>query len=128
MEAILDRGAVEMDDFVEVRTFGLPDMPAVARFAGRPYDDCDNSHVEDFARRGREALLDLRRRYDDAVGGVGRAGGQRVARRPGHESESRWAIRRCRRSTTPRTRAGDKRWRASASTSPAADAPQRHGD
>ena len=67
LEAILDRGALEMDDFVEVRSFGLPSTPAVARFAGRPYDGCDNRHVEDFARRGREAILDLRRRYDEAT-------------------------------------------------------------
>jgi predicted dehydrogenase len=64
MEAILNRGAVEMDDFVEVRSYGVPGIPQVARFAGRPYDGCDNSHVEDFARRGREALLDLRLRYN----------------------------------------------------------------
>lgn len=67
LEAILDRGAVEMDDFVEVRTYGLTDLPAVARFAGRPYDDCDNRHVEDFARRGLEALTEMRRRYATAV-------------------------------------------------------------
>jgi predicted dehydrogenase len=64
MEAILNRGAVEMDDFVEVRAYGVTDLPDTARFAGRPYNGCDNSHIEDFARRGREALLDLRRRYD----------------------------------------------------------------
>ena len=67
MEAVLDRGAVEMDDFVEVRSYGLPELPAVQRFAGRPYDDCDNSHVEDFAARGREALLEMRQRYDRAM-------------------------------------------------------------
>jgi predicted dehydrogenase len=71
MEAILDRGALEMDDFVEVRTFSLSGLPAVARFAGRPYDGCDNRHVEDFARRGREALLDLRRRYDEVMAAAG---------------------------------------------------------
>lgn len=67
MEAILNRGALEMDDFAEVRTYSLKDLPPVSRFAGRPYDDCDNSHVEDFARRGREAVLDLRRRYDQVM-------------------------------------------------------------
>ena len=67
MEAILDRAALEMDDFVEVRTFGVSDMPPVERFAGRPYDGCDNSHVEDFANRGLEALLDLRKRYDQMM-------------------------------------------------------------
>lgn len=67
LEAILDRGALEMDDFVEVRTYGLTDLPAVARFAGRPYDDCDNRHVEDFARRGLAALTEMRLRYATAV-------------------------------------------------------------
>jgi len=64
MEAILDRAALEMDDYVEVRTYGLADFPAVQRFAGRPYDQCDNSHVEDFARRGLDALRALRQRYN----------------------------------------------------------------
>jgi predicted dehydrogenase len=67
MEAILDRAALEMDDFVEVRTFGIPKLPAVQRFAGRPYDDCDNCHVEDFAQRGLVALRDLRQRYNQLM-------------------------------------------------------------
>jgi predicted dehydrogenase len=67
LEAVLDRGAVEMDDFVEVRTFGLKGLPAVARFAGRAYDDCDNRHVDEFAKRGLPALLDFRRRYAEAM-------------------------------------------------------------
>ncbi len=67
MEAVLDHSAVEMDDFVEVRTFGLPDLPVVQRFAGRPYDDCNNSHVENFAERGREALMEMRRRYNQVI-------------------------------------------------------------
>lgn len=67
LEVILNHGTLEMDDFVEVRTFGLPTLPRIARFAGRPYDGCDNSHVEDFARRGREAMIDLRRRYFEVI-------------------------------------------------------------
>jgi predicted dehydrogenase len=67
LEAILDRGAVEMDDFVEVRTYGLADLPPVTRFAGRPYDGCDSRHVEDFARRGLAALTEMRARYATAL-------------------------------------------------------------
>lgn len=67
LEAVLDRGAVEMDDFVEVRTFGLNGLPTVARFAGRAYDDCDNRHVQDFAERGLAAVLDFRCRYAQAM-------------------------------------------------------------
>jgi predicted dehydrogenase len=62
-EALLDHGAVEMDDFVELRSFGVEGIPPLARFAGRAYDDCDNRHVEDFARRGLAALIELRGRY-----------------------------------------------------------------
>ncbi len=67
LEAILDRGAVEMDDFVEVRSYGLPGMATVTRFAGRPYDGCDNRHVEAFAQRGLVALLEMRRQYEEAM-------------------------------------------------------------
>lgn len=67
MEMILNHGTLEMDDFVEIRTFGLANSPRIARFAGRPYDGCDNSHVEDFALRGREAMIDLRRRYFEVI-------------------------------------------------------------
>jgi len=67
LEAVLDRGAVEMDDYVEFRSYGLADVPHLQRFAGRPYDDCDNSHVAEFARRGLEALLELRRRYNEVM-------------------------------------------------------------
>jgi predicted dehydrogenase len=71
LQAVLDHGAVEMEDFVEVRSYGVRGLPPVQRFAGRFYDDCDNSHVEDFARRGREALLELRRRYEQAMSDSG---------------------------------------------------------
>jgi predicted dehydrogenase len=66
MEAILDRASIEMDDYVEVRGYGTEGIPAVTRFAGRRYDDCDNSHVADFEARGLEALLELRKRYNHA--------------------------------------------------------------
>jgi len=63
LQAVLDRGAVEMVDFVECRTFGLTGFPEVQRFAGRPYDDCNNRHVSAFAQRGVEAMLEMRGRY-----------------------------------------------------------------
>jgi predicted dehydrogenase len=67
LEAILDRAAVEMDDFVEVRSYGLADVPAVTRFAGRAYDGCDNRHVADFAQRGLSALIEIRACYAAAL-------------------------------------------------------------
>ena len=71
LEAVLDRGAVEMDDFVEIRSYGLPAVAPVVRFAGRAYDGCDNRHVEDFARRGLAALLEFRARYTQAMAAAG---------------------------------------------------------
>ncbi len=67
LEAILDCRAVEMDDFVEVRGYGIAGLPPVTRFAGRPYDGCDNRHVDDFAQRGLPALLEMRQRYEAAM-------------------------------------------------------------
>ncbi|OHB78127.1 MAG: hypothetical protein A2W31_02945 [Planctomycetes bacterium RBG_16_64_10] len=63
LEAVLDHAAVEMNDYFEFRSYGLAELPALRHFAGRPYDDCDNGHVQDFARRGCAALRQLRRRY-----------------------------------------------------------------
>jgi predicted dehydrogenase len=71
LEAVLDRGTVEMDDFVEIRSYGVAGLPPLARFAGRAYDGCDNSHVRDFAERGLAALLDMRRRYAAALDDAG---------------------------------------------------------
>jgi len=67
LEAVLDGAAAEMDDFVELRTYGLADAPARVCFAGRAYDGCDNSHVDAFARDGIAAYLELRKRYNDAM-------------------------------------------------------------
>lgn len=63
LEAILNHTAIEMDDFVEVRTYGLAGFPEKMCFAGRPYDDCNNNHVKDFEQRGIVAYLELRKRY-----------------------------------------------------------------
>ena len=79
LEAVLDRGAVEMDDFVEIRSYGLPALAPVLRFAGRAYDGCDNRHVEDFARRGLAALVGFPRPLRASHGRRRRAG--RAARR-----------------------------------------------
>jgi predicted dehydrogenase len=67
LEAVLAHGAVEMDDFVEFRSFGVPGVPAVEYYAGRAYDGCDNRHVEEFARRGLAALREFRERYARAA-------------------------------------------------------------
>jgi myo-inositol 2-dehydrogenase/D-chiro-inositol 1-dehydrogenase len=68
LEAVLGNGVfIEMDDYVEIRTYGLPDQPAVQTFPGRAYDGCDNRHVDDFARRGLGALIEHRLRYETAM-------------------------------------------------------------
>ena len=71
MEAILERAALEMDDFVEVRSFGVKGMPEILRFPGRPYDGCDNRHVEAFGTDGLGALLELRKRYQHSISEAG---------------------------------------------------------
>lgn len=52
--------AVEIDDFVELRSYGNTGLPPVMRFAGRPYDGCDNRHVQDFSEHGLAALTAMR--------------------------------------------------------------------
>lgn len=91
LEAVLDHGTVEMDDFVEVRSYGLDGLPPRACFAGRAYDGCADRHVADFARDGLAALLDMRRRYETALRSSGvladsssAAAWARAAERLGH--------------------------------------------
>ncbi len=67
-EAALGEGRFfEMDDYVEMRSYGLPEIAPVTTFAGRPYDRCDNRHVEAFAERGLAALTEQRRIYETAL-------------------------------------------------------------
>ena len=67
LEAVLDRANVEMDDFVEVRSYGNTSLSAKQCFQGRAYDRCDNSHVEAFAADGWAAMLKLRQFYYRAM-------------------------------------------------------------
>jgi len=67
-EAALGDGRFfEMDDYVELRSYGLPEFNPVTTFAGRPYDRCDNRHVDAFAERGLAALNEQRRSYETAM-------------------------------------------------------------
>lgn len=67
-EAALGEGRFfEMDDYVELRSYGLPDIEPVATFAGRPYDRCDNRHIDAFAKRGLAALTEQRRFYETVM-------------------------------------------------------------
>ena len=62
-EAVLNQAAVEMDDFVEGRTYGNLPGPSRICFAGRAYDGCNNEHVQNFKERGLAGMVDLRKRY-----------------------------------------------------------------
>lgn len=64
-EAALGEGRfIEMDDYVELRSYGLAGFEPVSTFAGRPYDRCDNRHVDAFTERGLAALIEQRRFYE----------------------------------------------------------------
>lgn len=67
LSAVLNCATAEIDDFVELRCFGLPGRAARTFYAGRAFDGCDNSHVEAFAKEGVAAYLRLRKRYNDAI-------------------------------------------------------------
>jgi predicted dehydrogenase len=67
LTAILDRTAVEMIDFVEVRTYGAAGSYQRACFAGRAFDGYDNAHVAAFAAEGLTAYQALRTRYHQAL-------------------------------------------------------------
>ena len=67
LEAVLGGAAVEMDDFVELRSYGAVGLPPVICFPGRPYDGCDNRHVKDFADHGLSALIAMRQHYEAIV-------------------------------------------------------------
>ena len=66
VEAMWDDKAVTIEDFVESRYFGVEPMPPVKRYRGHPFDFCPTDYVERFASEGLEALLDERRRADEA--------------------------------------------------------------
>ena len=66
LEATWDESGVTIEDFVEARFFGIPDLPAVKRYRGLAYDGCPGDYVERFETVGLEALLEERRKKHDA--------------------------------------------------------------
>lgn len=58
---ITQRGGATALDFVELRTFGLPDFPAVQRFAGHAHPRGEYLPVALLARQGFPGFLDVRR-------------------------------------------------------------------
>ena len=61
LEIVLDRGGVTCEDFVEVRTFGLPDCEAVYTFAGHTHPQHEFTHKYLLRSLGSDGLRGLRR-------------------------------------------------------------------
>lgn len=61
LEVITQRGAVTVEDFVELRTFGFAHREPVLRFAGHTHPDHEFTHKYLFAAEGAAALYALRR-------------------------------------------------------------------
>jgi predicted dehydrogenase len=67
-ELFLDRGALVIEDFVELRTFGDPDLTTRLTFAGRAARMIDRPWVERMGDRGMEGMLEVRRAlWEDAT-------------------------------------------------------------
>jgi predicted dehydrogenase len=61
LEVVVDIGGAIVEEFVELRTFGLSDFDPVYRFAGRVHPDYDMMHRYLFEKQGAQAMLDIRR-------------------------------------------------------------------
>lgn len=59
--AAAEKGAVEMDDFVELRTFGFDDFEPVYRYAGHTHPDHEFCYKYLFSQLGSAAMRALRR-------------------------------------------------------------------
>ncbi len=61
LEVITEKGAVTVEDFVELRTFGFAHREPVLRFAGHTHPDREFTHKYLFEAEGAAALFALRR-------------------------------------------------------------------
>lgn len=61
LEVITERGALTVEDFVELRTFGFADREPVLRFAGHTHPDREFTHRYLLETEGAAALYALRR-------------------------------------------------------------------
>ncbi len=60
-EAVAEAGMLIVEEFVELRTFGLPHVPDLVKFfPGHSHPDHDRQHVQRFAEKGYPALLEFR--------------------------------------------------------------------
>ena len=61
LEVMTKKGALTLEDFVELRTYGYEDCEAVYRFAGHTHPDAEFSHKYLFEKIGADALLAFRK-------------------------------------------------------------------
>lgn len=71
IELYLERGAVVVDDFVELRTFGQTDVPERQTFPGYAAHPAEDPWVARMGDRGLEGLLEVRRDLWAQCGGYG---------------------------------------------------------
>lgn len=61
LEAVADIGVVTVNDFAELRAFGIADCEPVYRFPGHIHPDRDTLHRYLMAKEGAQTMLDVRR-------------------------------------------------------------------
>ena len=67
-EAVAEAGMLIVEEFVEMRTFGLPNTPDLVKFfPGHSHPDHDQQHVQRFAEEGYPTLLEFRSRLADKM-------------------------------------------------------------
>ena len=84
LEVVVDIGGAIVEEFVELRTFGLTDFEPVYRFPGRIHPDFDMMHRYLFEKQGAQAMMDLRRIFwekTQRLEELERSGEQSVERR-----------------------------------------------
>lgn len=86
LEAVSNRGAVTVEEFVELRTFGYKDAQAVYRFAGATHPQSEFTHRYLFEKLGAEAVYALRKMLWE--------GRNRLEEHPDLESEDSQELKR----------------------------------
>ena len=114
LQAVLNYGAVEMVEFVEFRSFGMSGLPPFG-----PIRRAALRRLRQQSRRGFRRARNRRTLGDASTATIGRWRSRACwptapTRRHGDARRRCWATRLCRKSTTPRTKAGAGHWKASA--------------
>mgnify|MGYP006288538103 CR=1 FL=1 len=67
LEIIAEKGGLTVEDFVEMRTFGMRDFEPIYRFAGHTHPEIEFAHKYILEKLGTEGLLALRRQAWEAL-------------------------------------------------------------